>query len=339
MLTHYYWGWLLGVLRLYYRLSDYSSQTFRSRVLDTKGTILAAVDLGSNSFHLGIASWENNKLEMKTRLREKIQLAAGLDHSKQLNQATQERALACLAKFGEYTRKLPENQVKIVGTNTFRVASHVEHFLGKAHQLLGHPIHIISGQEEARLIYLGVTKSRGIPSERLLVIDIGGGSTEMIIGERGHPEWLKSIPIGCVSFTQQFFSSGQNSPNAFLAAVNAAKEAIEPVKHEIPIKRWQIVWGTSGTIDAVDSVIKANGWGNEIGEITPEALHVLERALLCFPVSSTIDLPGLRLDRATIFPAGVAILTAVFESLNISQMHFVGAALREGLLYELIDQL
>jgi exopolyphosphatase/guanosine-5'-triphosphate,3'-diphosphate pyrophosphatase len=306
--------------------------------LDTlQDKTLAAVDLGSNSFHLGLAVWENGKLEIKTRLREKIQLAAGLNQEKELSQEAQDRALACLATFGDLIRDLPPQQVRVVGTNTFREARNLNGFLTQVHQVLGHPVEIISGKEEARLIYLGVTQSRGIPPQRLLVIDIGGGSTEIIIGEKGKPEWLQSIPIGCVSFTKRFFNDLKNDAVSFTRALHAAKEAFAAVKTEVAKVGWEIVWGTSGTIDAVDSVLKTNGW--DIDGITPAGLRALQQALLVFMKTSDIELPGLRADRATIFPAGVAILTAAFESFGIENMTAAGAALREGLLFEMVERL
>lgn len=298
---------------------------------------IAAVDLGSNSFHLGIASWHNNHLEIKTRMREKIQLAAGLTEEKYLTQECQDRALACLAKFGELISNLPPQQVRIVGTNTFRVANKLAGFLEEAQRVLGHPVEIISGQEEARLIYLGVTKTRGIPPQRLLVVDIGGGSTEMVVGEKGIAEWLKSVPIGCVTFAQQFFPGSQNNAAAFEQAKQNALCALKPYKEKVAELNWQLVWGTSGTIDSVDSVLKTNGWTQ--GGITAPLLELLREKILGFTQTVDIQLPGLRPDRASIFPSGVAILTAVFETFGITEMETAGAALREGLLFELVEGL
>lgn len=299
--------------------------------------MLAAVDLGSNSFHLGLAEINDGAVEIKLRLREKIQLAAGLDEQKNLDDSAMTRALNCLTQFGEYTKSLPAAQVRVVGTNTFREACNLEEFLKKAQQALGHPIEIITGQEEARLIYMGVTQVKGIPPERLFVLDIGGGSTELAIGQNGVPQWLQSISIGCVSFTKRFFPDMKNTSEAVKQAKAAAKSALEKAKIAVEQQNWEISWGTSGTIDAVDSVLKTI-LPEEEG-ITLNGLYILQEALLAFPSTHDIVLPGLREDRATIFSAGVAILTAAFETFNIPRMHIAGAALREGLIAEMIQKL
>ena len=191
-------------------------------------TNVAAVDLGSNSFHMIICSLTNGKLQTLDRLKEMVRLAAGLDQHKVLDEATQEKALACLERFGQRISNFPPNSVRIVGTNTLRQAKNAEQFIRKAEKALGHPIHIISGIEEARLIYQGVAHSLSSNANNRFVMDIGGSSTEYIIGKQDIAHTKESLNMGCVTVSQNFFKNGALSKKAFKKATLFAEQRLEP---------------------------------------------------------------------------------------------------------------
>ena len=298
---------------------------------------IAAVDLGSNSFHLIIARLEGEQLHVVDRLREQVQLGAGLDRYKRLTPAVQARALACLGRFGERLRDLAPGSVRAVGTNTLRLARNSDTFLAAAEQALGHPIAVIAGREEARLIYLGVAGSIADDRGQRLVIDIGGGSTEYIIGMRSEPFYRESLFMGCVSFARQFFAKGRITAAALNKAELAAQRELQTIETFYRQVGWASCIGASGTVLAIARVLQAHGWGD--GSITREGLTRLRTALLARGHVDKLDLEGLRRDRASIFPAGVAILTASFDSLMIGQMLVANGALREGLLYELLGRI
>jgi exopolyphosphatase/guanosine-5'-triphosphate,3'-diphosphate pyrophosphatase len=295
----------------------------------------AAVDLGSNSFHMKIVRVVQDEVQDVDRLRERVRLAAGLRDDKTLSEEALAKAYDTLARFGERLRHIPAKQVRAVGTNTLRQVKNPKTVLRKAADALGHQIEIISGQEEARLIYLGVSHSLPFEDERRLVVDIGGGSTECIIGEGFEPHRAASLFMGCVSYTRNFFPDGDLSEKNVNAAQTAARVELETIEDRFKSLGWERAYGSSGTILAVDAVIRENGWGPGI---TRKGLKKLERALVDAGKLSKLSLPGLNEERAPVFPGGVAILRSVFDALGIEVMETATGALREGVLYDLIGR-
>jgi exopolyphosphatase/guanosine-5'-triphosphate,3'-diphosphate pyrophosphatase len=297
---------------------------------------LAAVDLGSNSFHMKVVRSSGDELEVIDRIREMVRLASGLDENVNLTEEAMDRALQCLSRFGERLRDIPASQVRVVGTNTLRRAGNAREFMRQAQQVLGHQIEIIGGQEEARLVYLGVSHSVRQSEGRMLVVDIGGGSTELIIGEGYQPQHLESLFIGCVSLSLKYFSDGVITRKKMQKAVTAARLHMEPMEKAYRRIGWQMATGSSGTIRTIAKVVVAQGWSDD--GITPEALDNLRAELIKAGSTDALDLKRLGKDRAPVFPGGVAALIAVFEGLKIKRMWASDGALREGLLYDLIGR-
>ncbi|HWQ95036.1 MAG TPA: exopolyphosphatase [Gammaproteobacteria bacterium] len=299
--------------------------------------IIAAVDLGSNSFHLVIARINRGKLYILDRLRETTRIAAGLDKNSRLTAQAQRRALDCLKRFGQRIAGIAPGSVRAVGTNTLRRAQNAKSFLQRAQQALGHPIEIIGGREEARLIYLGVSHSLADDAGKRLVVDIGGGSTELIIGERFEPLHMESLQMGCVTSSLSHFPSGAITPASMRRAEIAAQQELQNLTRHYRSIGWTSCIGSSGTINAIHEIITANRWS--LDGITRSSLKKLRKHLLAAGHVNRIQLPGLRSDRAPVLPGGMAILLSVFESLDIEQMHATGGALREGLLYDLLGRI
>ncbi len=299
--------------------------------------IVAAVDLGSNSFHMIVCNLTDGKLQTVDRLREMVRLAAGLDKRNYLDLATQKRALECLERFGQRIRNFPPGSVRIVGTNTLRMAKNSRQFLIKAEKALNHPIHIISGIEEARLIYLGVAHSLGSSAKSRLVMDIGGGSTEYIIGIDDTPRKKESLPMGCVSLSNAFFKDGKISKNAFKQAVLFAEQQLEPYQKKFQRKNWKEAIGASGSLRSIDKVLKAKNWSNN--GITREGLEQLVSHFNRCTHVNELALPDLNPDRLPVFPGGLAIIYATFKSLGIEQMTVADGALREGLILDLLGRI
>lgn len=298
---------------------------------------LVAVDLGSNSFHMLIARLVHGQLTIIDRLRDRVQLAAGFDENNNLTAEAQERGLACLERFGQRLKPLRQVRVRAVGTNTLRKAKNARNFLQRAQHALGHPIEIISGREEARIVYLGVAHSLSDDAGRRLVVDIGGGSTECIIGERFETRRTESLHIGCVSHTLRFFGDGKLRRESFRNAVTAARVEIETFEREFRNIGWVSAVGSSGTITAIDGILKANDWGDD--GITRAGLRSLRESLIEMGRISKVSLPGLSGDRAPVLPGGLAILLGLFKSLKIDRMTASNGALREGLLYDTIGRI
>ena len=293
----------------------------------------AAVDLGSNSFHMVIARVQDERVEIIDREKEMIQLARGVNADGHLSASAQKRALACLARFAERLRDIPRDQVRAVGTKTLRSAQHIKNFLKAAEATLGVPIQIISGFEEARLVYTGLAHSVSDDHNQRLVIDIGGGSTELIIGKDYEPRCLESLSVGCVTFTEQFFGeTGRVTPARFHKAWLAACTEIETVRKLYLKTGWKIVYGTSGTVKAIADLVQARDGG---ALISAEALDWLAGEVQANR-SVLQDVPELR---RSVLPAGIAILKALFDQLKIDCVHVGDAALKEGLLYDSIGRL
>lgn len=297
---------------------------------------LAAIDLGSNSFHMVVGRQEAQQLRVLDALSEKVQLGAGLDAHLCLSDDVQERALACLARFAQRIAGIPAEGVRVVGTNTLRQARNATQFLARAEEVLGHPIEVIAGREEARLIYLGVAHALSGEARRL-VVDIGGGSTELIIGERFEPLATESLHMGCVSYRQRFFADGSYTARAFDRAVTAARQEVLSIQADYRKQGWVENVGASGTIKAVHQVCVENGLSE--GEITFAALQRLRELLVDAGSEAALELSGLREDRKPIFASGLAILYGIFEQLDIARMQVSTGALREGVLYDLMGRL
>jgi exopolyphosphatase/guanosine-5'-triphosphate,3'-diphosphate pyrophosphatase len=299
---------------------------------------LAAVDLGSNSFHMIIAQLrDGGSLHVVDRLREQVQLAAGLDDERRLSGEAGARALGCLERFGERLRGLPQGKVRAVGTNTLRSMRSSGEFLRLAQRALGHPIEVIDGHEEARLIYLGVAHTLADDQGRRLVIDIGGGSTEFIIGQRFEPRYRESLYMGCVSASRRHFPEGALTEAAFERAQIAARIELEAIERQYRRVGWDDCIGSSGTIKAVRLTLVANGWSADA--ITRKGLEKVRRSLVRAGTLDAVALDGLSRERAAVFPGGLAILTAAFDSLGIEEMKVSDGALREGLIYDLLGRI
>jgi len=297
---------------------------------------LAAVDLGTNSFHCQVARVVGDQVYPLDSLREPVRLGAGLDKDKRLDEETQERALACLKRFGERLRGMDRHAVRAIGTNTLRVAKNGAGFLRRAQAALGFPIEVVAGREEARLIYIGV--SHGLPAsrEKRLVVDIGGGSTELIIGAGHRPLRLESLFMGCVSYSLRYFEDGKVSKGAMKKAELAARNELQPIVARFARGNWQHVVGSSGTVRALAEVMQQNGFGE--GGITPEGLERLRAYLIKAGDMDKVELAGLKPDRVPVFPGGLAILNAVFSELDIESMAVADGAMRQGVLYDLLGR-
>ncbi|MEJ2478560.1 MAG: exopolyphosphatase [Acidihalobacter sp.] len=299
---------------------------------------VAAVDLGSNSFHMIVAQVEaNGHLRVVDRLKEMVRLGGGLDENKRLSAETQQRALECLRRFGQRVRDFQPGAVRALGTNTLRQARNAEAFLELAAEALGHPIDIIAGREEARLVYLGVAHSVAASGERRLVVDIGGGSTELIIGEGFEALNTESLHMGCVSVSQTCFPRGELNAKNWRAAVTAARQELRPLVRRYSAAKWERAIGASGTILTTERVLHEAGW-SEAG-ITLAGLVRLRDALLDAGRADRLDLDGLSKERAPVFAGGVAVLTGVFEALGVERMAVSSGALREGALYDLVGRI
>lgn len=298
---------------------------------------LAAVDLGSNSFHMLVVRPGDGELQVLDRLREMVQLGAGLDARSELSEQAQARALACLERFGQRLRALPASRVRVVGTNTLRKARNARAFIADAERALGHPIEVISGIEEARLIYLGVSHSVADSDGRRLVVDIGGGSTELIIGEGFEPVRMESLYMGCVSMSREFFGDGVIDRTRLRRARTAAHLELESLAQAFRATGWQQAVGASGTARAIARVLQGQGWCEE--GICASGLKSLRRALLEAGHVQRLSLKGLSQERAPVFPGGVAILSSVFEALGIDHMLPAEGALREGVIYDLLGRI
>lgn len=298
---------------------------------------LAALDLGSNSFHMVIAHVKGEEIQVIDRIKEMVQLAAGLGEDNLLDEDSQLRALQMLEKFAERLRPLSPGSVRAVGTNTLRQALNGADFLERAEVVLGHPVEIISGVEEARLIYLGVAHSVEHLWGSRLVVDIGGGSTEMIIGEGFEPRLRQSNYMGCVSYSRRFFRDGVATALRFHQAEIAARQELQSSAGQFKRLGWEFALGASGTIRAVRDIVVALGL--EKSEITLDAMRAVRAHVIDAGSIDAAQLPGLSEQRAPVFLGGLAILIGLFESLGITTMTVSDGALREGVLYDLIGRI
>ncbi|MCT6589079.1 exopolyphosphatase [Pantoea dispersa] len=292
----------------------------------------AAIDLGSNSFHMMIARVVDGAMQVLGRLKQRVHLADGLDAQNRLSEEAMERGLSCLALFAERLQGFSAANVTIVGTHTLRIASNAEEFLQRAAEVIPYPIEVISGNEEARLIFMGVEHTQ--PEKgRKLVIDIGGGSTELVIGEDFEPQLVESRRMGCVSFANLYFPKGEISQENFRRARLAAAQKLETLAWQYRLQGWQYALGASGSIKAACEVLLA--MGEKEKRVTPENLDMLVSEVLKHKSFAALSLPGLSDERKAVFVPGLAILCGVFDALAIRELRLSDGALREGVLYEM----
>jgi len=299
--------------------------------------VLAAVDLGSNSFHLVVARFAHGQLTVIDKLREVVRLGAGVDESGRLDREVAGRALACLERFGQRLRDMHARDVRIVGTNALRQAHRKQAFLERAREALGHPIEIVSGVEEARLIYGGVAHTSPAEPGRRLVCDIGGGSTELIIGEGRAPIELASLQMGCVNLSERWFPGGRLSAKRMAHARLAARLEIEPVRARYRQLGWQHVLGSAGSVRAVGECLRE--MDPAAIAITGEGLEALLAAMAKVDDVRDLELESVTDERRDVFAGGVAILAEIFDSLALAEMRVADGGLREGLLYDMVGRL
>jgi exopolyphosphatase/guanosine-5'-triphosphate,3'-diphosphate pyrophosphatase len=298
--------------------------------------VLAAVDLGSNSFHMVVARHSHGQLVILDRLREMVRLAAGLGESGRLDDAATERALRCLERFGERLRAVRADSVRVVGTNALRLARRKRWFLERARAALGHPIEIISGLEEARLIYSGVAHTSPMSPDKRLVIDIGGGSTEAVIGEGFNPLMLESLSVGCVGLSALHFDDGRISEKRFERARTAVRLELEPIQAPYRKMGWLDAYGSSGSVRVIGDALRRL-YPDE-AHITLDNLKKLADRIVAAGHVDELDLPDVDAERAPVFPSGLAILLEVMDSLGVERMRVAEGAMREGLLYDLMGR-
>ena len=297
---------------------------------------LAAVDLGSNSFHLLVGRIVDGQIYPLDTLREQTQLGAGLTADKRLDRASQARALEVLAQFRERLRGLPRDAVRAVGTNALRIAKNSGAFLREARETLGFPIEVIAGREEARLIYLGVAQALPPAENKRLVVDIGGGSTELIVGQGLKPKLMESLYIGCVSSSLRHFPEGRIDKKSLKAAVLEARQELAVVSRRYRRSGWQDAVGSSGTARSIEGILVENKYAPN--GITREGLDKLWDLLVDAGRADPDRIPGLKSARAAVLPGGFAIMYAIFDELDVAQMTVSEAALRHGVLYDLLGR-
>lgn len=295
-------------------------------------SLYAAIDLGSNSFHMLVVREVAGSIQTLTRIKRKVRLAAGLSHENILSQEAMERGWQCLRLFSERLQDIPPAQIRVVATATLRLAVNASEFIAKAQQILGCPIQVISGEEEARLIYQGVAHTTG-GSDRRLVVDIGGASTELVTGTGAQATSLFSLSMGCVTWLERFFTDRNLGQENFDAAENAARDVLRPVADELRRHGWQVCVGASGTVQALQEIMMAQGMDERI--TLGKLQQLKQRAIQCGRLEE-LEIEGLTLERALVFPSGLAILIAIFTEMNIQSMTLAGGALREGLVYGML---
>ena len=300
------------------------------------GTLLAAVDLGSNSFRLEIGRLDHGRIQRTEYHKETVRQGNGLDADRNLTLDAMQRGWDCLARFGERLAGFKKAQVRAVATQTLREARNRDEFLGRAHKILGFPIDVISGREEARLIYQGVTHLLPQSPERRLVVDIGGRSTEMILGTGLDPLTMESYRVGSVAWSMKYFPEGQFNARAFETAQIAAKAVLDEAVNAYRSSAWDVAYGSSGTIGAVSDVLYAAGWPQ--GQVTRAGLEWLLERLVKAQSAERLKLDGMKDDRRAVIGGGVSVLMAVFELLDIVEMQTAQGALRHGVLYDLLDR-
>lgn len=306
-----------------------------SSSMSDSSPLYAAIDLGSNSFHMLVVKHVHGSIRTMAKIKRKVRLAAGLDNNNALSTEAMQRGWDCLALFAERLQDIPAENIRIVGTATLRVATNIDVFLAKSNQILGKDIQVISGEEEAATIYRGVAHTSGGKGKRL-VVDIGGASTELIIGQGFDAKVLNSLSMGCVTWLERHFADRQLTPENFEQAIEAAKQVLSPVLKQYQDLGWDMCVGASGTVQALQEIMLAQGM-DEV--ITHSKLKRLQKQAMRAHVLEELEIEGLTLERALVFPSGLSILLAIFELLEIDEMTLAGGALREGMAYQMISEL
>ena len=295
-------------------------------------SLYAAIDLGSNSFHMLVVREVAGSIQTLTRIKRKVRLAAGLSSDNILSAEAMERGWQCLRLFAERLQDIPQPQIRVVATATLRLAVNAQDFLDKAQEILGCPVQVIRGEEEARLIYQGVAHTTG-GDDRRLVVDIGGASTELVTGKGAQTTSLFSLSMGCVTWLERFFTDRNLAQENFDEAEKAARDVLRPVADELRTHGWKVCVGASGTVQALQEIMMAQGMDERITLAKLQQLK--QRAIQCGRLEE-LEIEGLTLERALVFPSGLAILIAIFTELNIQCMTLAGGALREGLVYGML---
>ena len=297
--------------------------------------LYAAIDLGSNSFHMLVVRHIDGSVQTMAKIKRKVRLAAGLDKDNKLSTEAMQRGWDCLSLFAERLQDISPENIRIVGTATLRTATNVDVFLEKANDILGYDINVIAGEEEAATIYKGVAHTSGGLGRRL-VVDIGGASTELIIGEGFDAKALTSLKMGCVTWLEQHFKDRQLTITNFNTAIEAAKSTLAPILEQYKDIGWDVCVGASGTVQALQEIMLAQGM-DEV--ITHAKLKRLQKQAMLADHLEELDIDGLTLERALVFPSGLSILIAIFELLEIESMTLAGGALREGMVYEMMAEM
>ena len=295
-------------------------------------SLYAAIDLGSNSFHMLVVREVAGSIQTLTRIKRKVRLAAGLNGDNELSVEAMERGWQCLRLFAERLQDIPHPQIRVVATATLRIAVNADVFIAKAQEILGCPVQVISGEEEARLIYQGVAHTTGGADQRL-VVDIGGASTELVTGSGAQTTSLFSLSMGCVTWLERYFTDRNLAQENFDEAEKAAREVLRPVADKLRFHGWKVCVGASGTVQALQEIMMAQGMDERITLAKLQQLK--QRAIHCGRLEE-LEIEGLTLERALVFPSGLAILIAIFTELNIQCMTLAGGALREGLVYGML---
>lgn len=296
----------------------------------------AAIDLGSNSFHMVVAEPEGDSIRIIDSLREAVRLGSGLDSKKRLTEQTMQRSLDALKLFAERLRDVPRKHFRVVGTNTLRRAKNADEFMSEARSILGKNVEIISGREEARLIYSAVAHTHPDPDHQRLVCDIGGGSTELIVGHGLKPRLMESVNMGCVSMMNQFFDSGKISKKNFEHAITHASLELQPLKQAYLHSQWETAIGCSGTIKATGRMLAELGITD--GHISRKGLRALRQHLIGLENVDKLELSSITEDRTQVIVGGIAVLTAVLRSMKIDTMNVSQVALREGIIFDMIGK-
>lgn len=296
----------------------------------------AVLDLGSNSFRALLADEENGELIVREKLKEKVQLLRGSENGR-LDPAAIERGIESMKRFRQRLSSLDRANIQVCGTHALRQSDNAAEFVTAAEELLGVPLQIISGEEEARLVYCGVLHHLPTTSDTRLVIDIGGGSSEFAYGTGFAPSVTVSVDMGCVSYTDEFFPDQIVTEQSLERARAAAVRSLQAVLAErsvslVDLQQAEQVLGTSGSIESIVQVADANGWS--ANEITPESLADIRAAICDQRWIPGIGLPGLTPNRVDIFPAGVALVSAIFDVLKLPAIRYADASMQEGMLYE-----
>ncbi|MDD0809083.1 exopolyphosphatase [Curvibacter sp. RS43] len=300
------------------------------------GTLIAAVDLGSNSFRLEIGRLVHGQIQRSEYLKETVRQGSGLDEERRLTPEAMQRGWDCLARFAERLAGFSATQVRAVATQTLREARNRDDFIKRANDILGFPIDVISGPEEARLIYQGVARLLPQSDERRLVVDIGGRSTELILGQQYHANVVASYRVGSVAWSMKYFPQGQFTQQAFMTAEIAAKAVLDEALDSYRRDSWDVAYGSSGTVGAVADVLAAAG--EPAGRISRSALGWLQERLLRAQSADRVRMEGLKDERRAVIGGGVSVLTAIFDLLGIDEMQVAQGALRQGVLYDLLDR-